>query len=209
MSLIEDLEWRYATKSFNTTKSVSKDDLDKLIHAVQLTPTSLGLQTFHLHVIESHELKQELFLASFNQQQVVQASHVMVISYYPQVVEKQVDEIIAIKSKLENIPVSTLVPFKEFVMGYINRMEPQDMDIWSAKQTYIAMGVLLSACAELHIDACPMEGFDKNAYDNILNLTEKGLKSSLVIPIGYRDSEDKYQFMKKVRRDISDLTTFL
>ncbi|QZT38098.1 NAD(P)H-dependent oxidoreductase [Halosquirtibacter xylanolyticus] len=209
MNIIDHLEWRYATKAFDPKKTVSKENMDTLKRALQLTPTSLGLQTFHFHIIEDNTLKEHLLPYSFNQQQVTQASHLIVLSYYPEVKEKHVDEIIEIKSTLESLPKEVLSQFKEFVMGYIQRMDKESMAIWSAKQTYIAMGVLLTACAELNIDACPMEGFDANGYNEILNLTEKGLHASLVIPVGYRAEDDKYQHMKKVRRSLQDISTEL
>ncbi|MDC1106864.1 NAD(P)H-dependent oxidoreductase [Prolixibacteraceae bacterium] len=209
MNIIDHLEWRYATKAFDPNKTVSKENIETLKRALQLTPTSLGLQTFHFHVIEDNSIKDQLLPYSFNQQQVTQASHLFVISYYPEVTEKHVEDILNIKINLESVPRETLTQFKDFVMGYIQRMDKESMAIWSAKQTYIAMGVLLTACAELNIDACPMEGFDANGYNQILNLTEKGLQASLVVPVGYRSEDDKYQHAKKVRRSLNELSTEL
>ncbi len=205
MRTIEDLKWRYATKKFDATKKVSNEDLDKLKEAIQLTATSYGLQLFKVLIIENPGIRNLLKPASWGQSQVTDASHLMVFCNFSEVTEEHLNHFAAIKSKANGIPLEELGGYVGFILSKLAELNADQIDNWTAKQTYIGLANLMNAAAELHIDTCPMEGFDKLKYDEILGLSEKGLAAAVVCPIGYRSEEDATQHAAKVRKSKEDL----
>ena len=205
MRLLEELKWRYATKKFDATKRVSAADMAQIKEAIQLTATSYGLQLFKVLVIEDQEVKEKLKPVSWGQSQVTDASHVLVLCNYTEVTDAHLNEYAEIKAKTENVDIEKLSGYVQFVSSTLSKFSPEEINIWTAKQTYIALANLMNACAALKIDSCPMEGFDAAKYDEILGLKERGLSSALVCPIGYRSEEDASQHAPKVRRPLEDL----
>jgi len=202
MNIIDSLNWRYATKKFDADKYVSDDKLAILKEAFTLTPTSYGLQPVKLLVLSNKELQKELVPHSFNQEQVAQASHVLVIC-----IENVVDEAY-IRAHFENeknirgTSDEIIDSFRSFLIESFSNKKETEIKEWATKQAYITLGNLLTVCALERIDSCPMEGFLPEKYDEFLGLKNKGLSSVLALPIGYRAEEDMFSKFKKVRKSI-------
>ncbi|CAM1342913.1 NAD(P)H-dependent oxidoreductase [Tenacibaculum amylolyticum] len=200
MTTIESLQWRYAVKKFDENKSLSEAQIETLKEAFNLTATSYGLQPVSLAIIKNKDIQQQLVAHSWNQQQVVQASHVLVICIPKEHTEKDVEKYFNLVKEIRNTPDEILNPFKEFLMGSFKQKTQEDLYQWNKNQAYIALGNLLTVCAIEKIDSCPMEGFDPVKYDEILGLAEKNLQSILVLPVGYRAEDDFMKDLKKVRK---------
>ncbi len=200
MELLKILNWRYATKKFDSTKRVNNSDLEKLKEAIQLSVSSYGLQLFKVLIIENQEIRRELRKASWDQSQITDASHLFIFCNYKANCLQQVDNYINLVADTQNTDVKELQPYGDSIKSGINKMSQEQRNSWAEKQTYIAMSNLIIACAELKIDACPMEGFDSKEYNRILGLDEMGLNAALIATVGYRSIDDEAQFRKKVRK---------
>ncbi len=198
--LIEALEWRYACKKFDADKRISDTDIDTILDSIQLTPSSYGLQPLKVLLIETKELREQIKPIAWNQAQVVDASHLLVFCHYAALSESYVDQHVSLMANTRNLPIEKLQGFGTHVKSSIASMDADHVNQWSGKQTYIALGQVLLSCALLKIDATPMEGFDRKALDNLLDLSKDGLSASLLCPIGYRHAEDPYITLKKVRK---------
>lgn len=198
--LIEALEWRYACKKFDANKRISDTDLDTILDSIQLTPSSYGLQPIKVLLIETKELREQIKPIAWNQAQVVDASHLLVFCHYTALSESYVDQHVSLMANTRNLPIEKLQGFGTHVKSSIATMDADHVNQWTGKQTYIALGQVLLSCALLKIDATPMEGFDRRALDNLLDLSKDGLSASLLCPIGYRHAEDPYIALKKVRK---------
>lgn len=201
---IKNLEWRYAVKKFNSDKLLPEEKVDRLKQAFNLTATSYGLQPITLLVIKNKALQKQLVQHSFEQQQVAQASHVLVICIQDaidsQYIYRYFDKIKKIRGTSDEI----LNPFKDALVDDFSKKDVAEIKKWSINQAYLALGNLLTICAMEKIDSCPMEGFVPSAYDEILALDKKGLASVLVLPVGYRAKDDVFSDFKKVRKDLED-----
>ncbi|RZS90491.1 NAD(P)H-dependent oxidoreductase [Aquimarina brevivitae] len=204
MDIIESLEWRYATKKFDNTRTLPQHKVNTLTKAFNLTATSYGLQPLKLIVINDKDLQQQLTEFSWNQQQVADASHVFVFCIEKNLDKKYIEAYFSNVKKTRNTPDNILKPFKEQLIASFASKSKDEIYTWAAKQAYLALGNLLTVCALEEIDSCPMEGFIPEKYDEVLNLEEKGLQSVLVLPIGYRAEDDMFSEFKKVRRPIED-----
>lgn len=198
--LIEALEWRYACKKFDANKRISDTDLDTILDSIQLTPSSYGLQPIKVLLIETKELREQIKPIAWNQAQVVDASHLLVFCHYTALSESYVDQHVSLMANTRNLPIEKLQGFGTHVKSSIATMDADHVNQWTGKQTYIALGQVLLSCALLKIDATPMEGFDRKALDELLDLSKDGLSASLLCPIGYRHAEDPYITLKKVRK---------
>lgn len=205
MNLIDNLEWRYATKKFDSDKKVSPENLEQIKRVIQLSASSYGLQLYKVLIIESNELREKLKVASYGQSQITEASHLIVFCNYSVVTEKHIDEYFALKSKTEQVDILGLKGYSDFIKADVRNKSQIEKDKWTSNQTFLALGNLLNACAELKIDACPMEGFEAEEYNKILNLDKQGLNASVIATIGYRSDEDSSQNSKKVRKSINNL----
>lgn len=205
MELIENLKWRYATKKFDSSKKIGNDDLEKIKEAIQLSASSYGLQLYKVLIIEDDDLRKKLQPASWGQSQIVDASQLVVFCNYATVEEEHIDEYVALKSSTQGIDAEQLKGYGDFIKTKMKEKTDTEIKSWTERQTYIALGNLLTACAELKIDACPMEGFEPSQYNEILGLTEKGLSAAVIATIGYRSDEDQTQHGKKVRKSVDDL----
>ncbi|RYD22324.1 MAG: NAD(P)H-dependent oxidoreductase [Verrucomicrobiaceae bacterium] len=200
--LLESLNWRYATKQFDPTRKISAEDWSTLEEALRLSASSFGLQPWKFLVIENPELRQQLLPVSYGQQQIVDASHLVVLATKPNLTEADVDAHIAKIAETTGAPVENLAPLRGMMVGgIVAGKNEQERKEWAFNQTYIALGNLLTSAALLGIDACPMEGFSREEYDRILGLSEQGLHAAVIAPLGYRSSEDKYGHAPKVRFD--------
>lgn len=205
MNIIDKLKWRYATKQFDTTKKLPQKQVDLLLKTINLTASSYGLQPYSVLIIENEEIKTQLKEAAWYQSQVTDASHVILFAAKTNLSQSDIDEFIQRISKIRNTPIGALAEYEDMMKGFVNALTPEDAVIWATKQAYIALGQLLVTCAIESIDACPMEGFNKERFDEILSLKEKNLTSVVMVTVGYRSSEDQYQHLPKVRKDLDDL----
>ena len=204
-TFIETQKWRYATKKFDATKKVSIENIEMLKEAIQLSASSYGLQLYKVFIIETQELKEKLLPLCWNQQQVVDASHIFVFASYATVKEEYIDEYINLVAQTRETSVESLQGYADFMKTTLLKLSPEQQKSWAAKQTYIALGNLLQAAAELKIDATPMEGFLPEKVNELLELGEQNLSVTLITPVGYRHPEDAAQHLKKVRKPINEL----
>ena len=204
-TFIEHQNWRYATKKFDSTKKISNSDLETLKKDIQLATSSYGLQPYKVLIVENPEIRKQLQPASWGQSQIVEASHLLVFANMTQINEAYIDAFFLNTSNTRNINIESLDGYKSFMKNAILNMPEDKMAIWTSKQTYLALGNLINAAAELKIDVTPMEGFEPEKYNTILGLTEKGLNASLVATIGYRHEEDQLQHLAKVRKPTTEL----
>lgn len=205
MSALNNLKWRYATKKMNGQK-VPAEKLENILEAIQLAPTSIGMQPFTVLVIDDPELKAKIAPAIYNQPQITEGSHVLVFAAWKEYSNENVDKYINHIATLRSIPVESLDGMKNMITGAIAGKTPEQLLNWNMRQAYIALGTGLVAAAEEKVDATPMEGFDPDALDTALGLAEKGLRSTVILALGYRDAEKDYlSSAKKVRRNKEDL----
>lgn len=204
MNILESLQWRYATKKFDPNKNLTHEKLYILKQAFNLTATSFGLQTISLLIIKNDALRYQLLPAAYNQSQIVQASHLLVLCIKDHINTDDVDELFDNVSELRNTPENILEPYRKDLQSMMKNMTQGEQQQWSIKQAYIALGNLMTVCAVERIDSCPMEGFDRSQFDSILNLNEKELKSVLLLPVGYRAADDMFSSFKKVRKQVND-----
>ncbi|MEM6894347.1 MAG: NAD(P)H-dependent oxidoreductase [Bacteroidota bacterium] len=208
-TILEDLQWRYATKKFDPSKKISEDQLNTLLEAARLSPTSYGLQPFHVFVIEDAEIREQLKPVSWNQSQIVDASHLLVFANHNEFGASLVDEYLDNVSETRGVSIEQLKGYGDFMKSKLLDLPEASKDSWTARQVYIALGNVMTAAATLKVDTCPMEGFDRKAYDEILGLSEKGLTTTVVLPVGYRSEEDETQHYAKVRRAAEDFVTII
>ncbi|WP_397362558.1 NAD(P)H-dependent oxidoreductase [Olleya sp. R77988] len=204
MDIIKQLNWRYATKSFNTERIISPEDIKTITEAFNLTATSYGLQPLKLVVLKDKEIQKALVPFSFNQNQVAEASHLLVFCIETEIDTNYIVNYFKTVKEIRNTPDDILNPFKTFLIEEFNNKSQTEKEVWATKQAYLTMGNLMTICALLNIDACPMEGFNPEDYDRVLNLKEQHLKSVLVMPIGYRSDDDFMAELKKVRKPIEE-----
>lgn len=198
--LLEQLNWRYATKQFDPTRKISAPDWAALEEALVLTPSSIGLQPWAFFVIDDPAVRAKLLLASYGQPQVVDASHLVVFATKTNYSEADVDAHIRQAAKVRGVSVEALDGLRTMaVRSVVHGMSDTDRRNWAANQTYIALGNLVTSAALLGIDAAPMEGFERARYDDLLGLKVRGLTASVIAALGYRKETDKYATAPKVR----------
>lgn len=201
--IIERLEWRYAVKKFDPSRKLSAEQVDRLKHAFNLTATSYGLQPIRLLVLQDQDLQNQLVAHSHNQKQVAQASHLLVFCVENKVDGDYVKSYFDRVKELRGTSDEILNPFRDYLIKEFGNKDKKEIREWATRQAYLAMGNLLTICALEEIDACPMEGFVSDSYNELLGLREKGLNAVLVMPIGYRAGDDMFAAFKKVRRELS------
>ena len=205
MKVVEGLKWRYAVKRFDSTRKLTKDQIDYLKEAINFIPSSYGLQPYKVLEIESKEIREKLKEAAYGQPQLTEAAHVFVFANFTDYNRDKVDAFIKLTAETNNVPEENSNGYRDMLNGIISSMTPEQVSTWNSKQVYIALGALLSAAAEQEIDAAAMEGFDKAKFDEILGLKAKGLTSVCIGAVGYRSPEDQNQFLKKVRKPMDQL----
>jgi nitroreductase len=203
-ALLEDLNWRYATKKYDTSKKIDQEHLDILLEAIRLSPSSYGLQPLKVVLVESKEIREKLKAHSWNQSQITDASHLMVLCSYKEMSNELIDQNAQNTEITRSLEKGQLQGFANFVKVKVNEKTVSEQAEWNARQAYIALGILMQSCAQLRIDATPMEGFEADKYNEILGLNDKNLNATLVCAIGYRSEEDSNQHLKKVRNPMND-----
>ena len=197
--VVARMEWRYATKEFDPAKPVSADDWASLEQALVLAPSSFGLQPWRFIVVTDQATKAWLLPASWNQAQIVDASHVVVFATRTELVDADIDDYIARISEVRGLTIESQAGYRRMMAGYLLPRDTGFIREWGAKQTYIALGTLMTAAAMIGVDVCPIEGFDPAKYDEILGLTAQGYTSVVVAAAGHRTEGDKYARLAKVR----------
>ena len=205
MSLIATLNWRYATKKFDSTKKLSSAQLDELLKATQLAPSSIGLQAYKIIVVEDKAIREKLREAANGQSQITDASQLIIFASETRLDEAYIANYIDYVSEKREIARENLAGFEQMIKGNVNRLSDEQRIAWSNKQVYIALGVLLTAAAEMGIDACPMEGFNAAQFDELLGLKEKELTTVVLAAVGFRSEDDSYSKLAKVRKPEEEL----
>ena len=202
---IENQNWRYATKKFDATKKISVTDLEFLKEAIRLSASSYGLQLYKIFIIENPAIRATLQPASWGQSQIVDASHLFVFAHTLDVQEAHIDDYLANIAQTRNISLEAVKGYGDFMKSNLVGLPLEKKAIWTSKQTYLALGNLLNAAAELKIDVTPIEGFLPDQYNEILGLTAKGYEASVVAALGYRHEDDATQHLAKVRKSTAEL----
>jgi len=205
IDILAQLRWRYATKKFDENKKLSKEKIDLLKEAFNLTATSYGLQPLKMMVVSNPKIIQDLMPISYNQAQIGSASHILVLCTETLVDSAYIKNYFDLVEKTRNTPREILSSFEEYLISSFSNKTHKDIEAWAAKQAYLVLGNLLTVCAMSEIDSCPIEGFEPERYDDFLNLTEKGLQSVLVLAVGYRAEDDMFSDFKKVRRGVEEV----
>lgn len=204
MDLINALKWRYAVKKFNQEK-VSDEKICQVINAIALSASSTGIQPYRIFIIKDEDIRKELAKDSFNPQ-ITEASHLLAFAAFDSVTKERIANLIQLMVSERGIPEDDLEDYKTTLEFHLLSRTDEENFVWSSKQAYIALGTGLIAAANLKVDATPMEGFNPEKLDDLLNLKEQGLRSVLLMALGYRDTEkDFLANQKKVRLPISDL----
>jgi nitroreductase len=200
MSLLDSLKWRYAVKRMNGNK-IPEATMNTILEATKLAPSSFGLTPYNIIVIEDEETRKKLQPHFYNQPQVVESSALVIFATWNSISEKEVAEYMQEIADERGVPVESLNDFASYINGSIKNLSAEQLQIWAAKQTYIALGFTLVAAASEEIDATPMEGFKPDAVDEALGLKALGLHSAVAVTLGYRDAANDYlSGAKKVRR---------
>lgn len=209
-TVLHQLHWRYATKKFDPTRKIPDAVWNVLEQSLVLTPSSFGLQPWKFFVLTDSPLRQQLVEHSWGQTQVVEASHLIVLAIKKDFGVAEVDRYIDYTAQVRNMPPEQLEGFGKVIKGFIGRSPDQfNVNDWSTRQVYIALGQLMTTAAMLGIDACPMEGFVPDKYDEMLGLTDKGYHSVLLCPVGYRAEDDKYSGLPKVRYPTAEIVEYI
>src|SRR5436190_4179596 len=209
MNLIDQLRWRYAAKRMTGAK-VPAEKLDNILEAIRLSASSMGVQPYTILVIGNEDLKKQIYERAATQPQILEAAHLLVFAAWNTVSEEKVAEYINNVASERGVEVSTLEGFQGNINNFVKNRTPEVNFNWAARQVYIALGTGLAAAAMEEVDATPMEGFNPEALDEVLNLKEKDLRSVVMMTLGYRDEEkDFLAKTKKVRRQKEKLFIML
>ena len=204
-TFLDNQNWRYATKKFDATKKISTEDLNTLKEAIRLSSSSYGLQPYKIFIVENPEVRAKLVTAAYGQKQVVDASHLILFANELNFGEEGILKFSKNISETRGISIESIQGYVDYMKSNITGLPEETRNIWSSKQTYLALGNLLNAAAELKIDVTPMEGFNPTQVNEILGLDKLGLNASLMATVGYRSEEDATQHYKKVRKSNEEL----
>ena len=200
MSLIEDLNWRHAVKAYDPTKKLKEEDLNKILEAARLAPTSSGLQPFRVIVVENQELKEKMVPGSLNPEVMRDSSHVLVFAAWDSYSDEKIDEVYDYHTEVRDLPKGRFSSYTDKLKEIYGAQTPEQHFTHTARQTYIALGLAMAQAAELKIDSTPAEGFSNDVVDEVLGLRQLGLKSVSLLYLGYKDEKNDWlSHMKKVR----------
>ncbi|QVL30165.1 NAD(P)H-dependent oxidoreductase [Telmatocola sphagniphila] len=205
--LLKQLRWRYAVKKFDTSRKISETDWKTLEESLVLAPSSYGLQPWKFIVVLDPAVRAKLVTESWGQTQVADASHLVVFAVKKELTEEFVDKYIQRIAEVRGGAINE--GLKKMILGSVSRMSLADVLNWNARQTYIALGTLMTAAAVLGIDSCPMEGIIPEKYDEILGLDKQGFTTLVVCPVGYRANDDKSAVAPKVRFKTEDVIQYI
>ena len=201
----DHLNWRYATKKFDSSKKISKQDFAELLEVLRFSPSSYGLQPWKFVIVHDPVLRKKLRPHAWNQPQVTDADTLFVFCALKTMDENYVKKYVGRIAQIRGVTSESLLGYEQMMMASFNGKSPEVILQWMKNQVYIALGVFLSECAHRKIDACPMEGFDSKKFDEILELPKEGLESVVLCAVGYRAGDDHYAHQKKVRFDKNEV----
>ena len=208
MELINHLKWRYAAKKY-TTEKVSDDKINQILEAINLTASSCGIQPYRVKVISSSVIRAKLGAGSFNGQ-ILNSSHLLVFAAFDEISNTYIEEYIKMAEKQRDLPTGGMDGLKDLLISYFSTKTSVENAVWASKQAYIGLGTALIAAAELKVDATPMEGFDAQQFSEILGLKEEGLHATVILSLGYRDTENDFLAnMAKVRLPLEEFAAFV
>jgi nitroreductase len=199
MNTQEIYNWRYATKAFDPAKKLSDVQVQQVLDALRLAPSSYGLQPWKFYLIETPEVREKVRAHAWNQTQVTDASHLIALAHRTEVTEHDVAEYVADMCATRGVSEESVGGFRDMMLGTVRSLTPEQTGQWAARQTYLALGFVLATCAMLNIDSCPMEGFDTEKVSEIVGATAEGYRVAALLPIGYRSETDETAGWQKVR----------
>lgn len=205
MTILESLKWRYATKKFDPSTNLSEEQIQQLKEAFNLTATSYGLQPIKMLVIKNRELRESMVAHTFGQRQVADASHLLVLCIHKNSNKEEVENYFKLLKEIRNTPDEIVAGYKNNLLDLYEKSNPEALRQAAKSQAYLALGNLLTVCASLQIDSCPMEGFNPIEFDKLLGLDSKNLQSVLLLPVGKRAEDDYMASLKKVRKPLEDM----
>lgn len=208
-SLLSSLRWRYATKQFDAARRIPGEIWDALEESLVLAPSSFGLQPWRFLVVDHPGLRASLKAESWNQPQVTDASHLVVLTARTDLVQADIDAWIARMGEVQGKSAEETAPLKGMIAGFAEAMGSEQRHLWNARQVYIALGQLLAAAAVMGIDSCPLEGISAPAYDRILGLEGSGYSTVVACALGYRGEGDKYATTPKARFERAQIVRHL
>ena len=197
--MIEDLNWRYATKKFDTIKKIPKQEFEELLETLRLSPSSYGLQPWKFVVVQDPVLRNKLKPHARNQPQITDADTLIVFCVLKSMDEEYVKHYVDRIAQVRGVTKESILGYEQVMVDSLKGMSPDAILQWMKRQVYIALGFFLNECAHRKIDACPMEGFEPQKFDEVLELSKEGLESVVLCTIGYRAVGDHYAELKKVR----------
>ena len=207
MELLDKLNWRYAAKAMNGQK-VSQDKIDNIIEAISLAPTSSGLQPFEVFVITNQEVKEKIKPKAWNQSVITDCSHLLVFAAWDTYTADRINKQFDLTNEVRGFKNEGWENYRQMLLGMYPQQDAEVNFNHAAKQAYIAFSQAMTAAAFQGVDSTPIEGFDPKAVDEILSLKEKGLRSCVLLTLGYRDAEKDWLVnLKKVRKSKEDLVT--
>jgi len=209
MELLDKLNWRYAAKAMNK-KEVPQEKVDRIIEAARLAPTSSGLQPFEILVIKNPQIKEEIKAIAWNQPVITDCSHLLVFAAWDTYTEDRINKMFDLTNEIRGLKNEGWENYRQKLLSLYPKQDPEINFNHAAKQAYIAFSASIIAAAYEEVDTTPIEGFDPAALDKILNLREKGLRSAVMLPLGYRDAEKDWLVnLTKVRKSSEDLVTII
>ncbi|WP_299799666.1 NAD(P)H-dependent oxidoreductase [uncultured Maribacter sp.] len=209
MELLDKLNWRYAAKAMNGEK-VAEDKVERILEAARLAPTSSGLQPFEIIVVKNQDIKEQIRPVAWNQSMITDCSHLLVFAAWDTYTEDRINYMFDLTNEIRGFKNEGWENYRKMLLDSYPQKDEEENFNHAAKQAYIAFSQSIAAAAFEEVDATPIEGFDPSAVDKILGLREKGLRSAVLLPLGYRnESEDWLVNLAKVRKPMKDLVTVI
>jgi len=209
MELLDKLNWRYATKAMNK-KEVSQEKIDKIIEAARLAPTSSGLQPFEIIVVKNQKIKEEIRPIAWNQSVITDCSHLLVFAAWDTYTAERINKMFDLTNEIRGFKNEGWENYRQMLLQNYPQKNAEENFNHAAKQAYIAFSSSIIAAAFEEVDSTPIEGFEPAALDKILGLRKKGLRSCVMLALGYRDTEKDWLVnLKKVRKSTEDLVTII
>lgn len=202
---LKQLNWRYATKQFDSSKKLTAEQVQFVKDVLRLSPSSIGVQPWKFVIVDDAATREKLKEKAWGQSQITDASMLVVFTVKKELNTEHVDKVINTTAEIRHQKPEDLAGYRQMIDGLLTTKTPEQLREWSSDQAYIALGMLLSACAQVEIDACPMEGFDRAGFDEVLELDKEGVTSYAVCAVGFRSSEDKYAMAPKARLSEAEL----
>ena len=201
MTLIQKLQWRYATKKIDSTRTVSQDKVDRIVESIRLTASSSGLQPYELLVVTNKDIREKIKPIAWGQSQITDCSHLLVFAAWDNYTAERINLMFDLANDIRNMKSEDRENYRQKILNSYTQRAPEINFTHAAKQAYIGLGTALIAAAYEEIDCTPMEGFDALALDEVLNLKEMGLRSVVILPLGYRKADEDWLVnLQKVRR---------